>query len=82
MDAKLTLTYDRVGDILYIDTRPPYAEQESDELGDEVVARSNPTTGAIENLEVLFFSKRLASNARLELPISADLRLVAAALTD
>jgi hypothetical protein len=28
-----------VGDILYINTCPPYAEQESEELGDEVIAR-------------------------------------------
>ncbi|MBI2564279.1 MAG: DUF2283 domain-containing protein [candidate division NC10 bacterium] len=44
MDAKLTFRYDREGDILYIDKCPPYAEQESEEIGDEVVARLNPTT--------------------------------------
>jgi hypothetical protein len=32
----------------------PYAEQESEELGDEVIARLNPQTGDIENIEVLF----------------------------
>jgi len=32
----------------------------------------NPQTGDIENLEILFFSKRLAEN-RLELPVSAGL---------
>ncbi len=56
MDAKLTFKYDREADILYINKCPPYAEQESEELGDEVVARLNPATGEIENLEVLFFS--------------------------
>jgi uncharacterized protein YuzE len=39
MDPKLTFRYDRVGDILYVETRPPYPEQDSEELGDEVVAR-------------------------------------------
>ena len=45
MAAHLTFTYDRAADILHIDTCSPYAEQESEELGDEVVARLNPETG-------------------------------------
>ena len=59
MEAKLTFQYDRMGDILYINKCPPYAEQESEELGDDVVARLNPKTGEVENLELLFFSARL-----------------------
>ena len=50
-------------------------EQESEELGDEVIARLNPKTGEIENLEVLFFSTRLLRSDLFELPIIADLRL-------
>jgi len=38
-------------DILYINKTQPYPEQGSEELGDDVVARLNPTTGEIENLE-------------------------------
>jgi hypothetical protein len=38
MDTKLTFQYDREGDILYINTCPPYPEQESDEIGEEVIA--------------------------------------------
>jgi uncharacterized protein YuzE len=75
MDTKLTFQYDREGDILYINTRPPYPEQESDEIGDEVIARFNPDTGQIENLEVLFFSTRLLRSNLFELPVTADLRL-------
>jgi hypothetical protein len=71
--AKLTFEYDRTGDILYVNKCEPYAEQDSTELDDFVVARMNPQTGDIENLEILFFSRRLAEN-RLELPVSADLR--------
>ena len=74
MDAKLTFRYDREGDILHIDKRPPYAEQESEELGDEVVARLNPETGEIENLEVLFFFTRLLRSGVFELPVVAKLR--------
>jgi len=77
MDAKLTFEYDREGDILYINTRPPYPEQESEEIGDEVIARLNPDTGQVENLEVLFFSTRLLRSHLFELPVTADLRLAA-----
>ena len=76
MDAKLTFQYDREADILYIDKLAPYAAQESQELGDEVVARLNPTTGEVENLEVLFFSTRLLRQNLFELPVTADLRLI------
>lgn len=72
---KMTFRYDKVGDILYIDICPPYAAQESEEIGDEIVARLNPDSGAIENLEILFFSERLDSNITLELPIDAALKL-------
>ena len=77
MEAKLTFKYDREADILHIDKRPPYAKQESEELTDEIIARVNPTTGEVENLEVLFFSTRLLRSDLFELPVSADLRLVA-----
>lgn len=77
MEAKLSFKYDRETDILYIDKMPPYAEQESEELGDDVVARLNPNTKEIENLEVLFFSTRLLRHNLFELPIEANLRIAA-----
>ena len=77
MDSKLSFRYDREADILYIDKRSPYPEQGSEELGDEVVARLNPETDEIENLEVLSFSTRLLRHDVLEIPVSADLRRVA-----
>ena len=75
MGAKLSFRYDRDADILHIDKRPPYPEQESEELGDEVTARLNPDTGEVENLEVLFFSTRLLRGDLFELPVSAELRI-------
>ena len=78
--GKLKFRYDRIGDILYdilyINKCPPYAEQESDEIGDEIVARFNPHFGDVENLEVLFFSKRLMSSESLDLPFEVNMRLV------
>jgi len=74
MEPKLSFQYDREADILYINSRPSYAEQESEELGDDVIARLNPETGEIESLEVLFFSTRLLRDKLFELPILANLR--------
>jgi hypothetical protein len=74
--AKLTFRYDREADILHIDKCLPYAEQESEELPDEIVARLNPKSGDVESLEVLFFSTRLLRANLFELPVSADLRLL------
>jgi len=79
MDTKLSFKYDREADILYINKLPAYPEQESEELGDDVIARLNPTTGEIENLEILFFSTRLLRNDLLELPVTADFRIAARA---
>ena len=70
----LTFQYDREADILYINTCAPYPEQESEELEDEVIARFNPATDEIENLEVLFFSTRLLRQELFQLPVSAHLR--------
>jgi hypothetical protein len=76
MPENLTLTYDREGDVLHISKVLPYPEQESEELGDDVIARLNPRTRDIEDLEVLFFSTRLLRKDILELPIKAELKLV------
>lgn len=75
MEPRLKFIYDREGDILHIDKCPPYAEQESEELGDEVIARLNPDTNEVENLEVLFFSTRLLRREMFELPLLAKLWL-------
>ena len=73
MATKLAFQYDREADILYIGNRPAYAEQETEELGDDVIARINPRTGEVESLEVLFFSTRLLRSDLFELPVTADL---------
>jgi uncharacterized protein YuzE len=74
---KLTFEYDRDADILYISKHAPYPEQESTELGDEVIARLNPSSGEVESLEVLFFSTRLLRTNLFELPIAAEMHLIA-----
>ncbi|BBC22675.1 DUF2283 domain-containing protein [Pseudanabaena sp. ABRG5-3] len=78
MKSNMTIRYDKIGDILYIDQCIPYPEQESEEIGDEIIARLNPANGNIENLEILFFSKRLQTQNIFELPIFAQLQLISA----
>ncbi|HEV8679945.1 MAG TPA: DUF2283 domain-containing protein [Stellaceae bacterium] len=77
MGAKLSFKYDRQADILYIDKCPPYPAQESEELSDEIIARLNPETGEVENMEVLFFSTRLLRGELFEIPVEAELHLAA-----
>jgi uncharacterized protein YuzE len=62
-----------MADIMYISNTDPYPEQESEEIGDDVIARFNPKTNEIENLEILFFSSRLLREDFLNLPIVAHL---------
>ena len=76
MDPKLSLSYDREGDILHLSLCPPYPEQETEELGDEVVARLNPETSEIETLEFLFFLKRLARENPIEVAVTGKLRMI------
>ena len=79
MEAQLIVEHDRTGDILYLGKTPPYPEQESEEIDYGVVARLNPESGEVENLEILFFSKRAASGDALRLPIFAEFHLPASA---
>lgn len=74
MGAKFVVRYDRQGDILFIDLCAPYPDQETEELGDDVFARRNPKTRAIENLEVLFFSARLLKENVFDIPVFAEMR--------
>ena len=66
MEAKLSFQYDREADILYISKRPPYPEQETEELGDEVMAQMNPDTGEIEKVvdQVLAANPKQAEQLR------------------
>jgi hypothetical protein len=74
MTAKLTLRYDKVGDILYIDKCAPYAEQDSEEIGDEIAVRLNPKSREVETVEINFFSRRMQQD-KIELPVNAKLLL-------
>ena len=77
MAAELVVEYDRTGDILYLGKTAPYPEQESEEVEYGIIARTNPQSGEVENLEILFFSKRLEKGEAFRLPIAAEFHLSA-----
>ena len=70
MGANLTFQYDRIGDILAIEIRPPYRGQDSDEIGDSVVARFHPRTDIVEGIEVLFLSAHILSHDPFRLDVA------------
>ena len=75
METSLTVEYDMTGDILYLGKTKCYPEQESEELDFGVIARLNPQTHELENLEILFFSSRVAKGETVQLPVTAEFRL-------
>lgn len=81
MGKEMTLLYDRTADILYINFIEPYPEQETEELGDDVIVRLHPKTGDVENMEILFFSTRLLRNDLLKLPITGSFHLIPSSAT-
>ena len=73
MGETLTIEYDKIGDFLFIDVCHPYAEQDSNEIGESLVARFNLETGEIETVEILFFFAWLKKEGEIRIPISAAL---------
>lgn len=69
MDTGPTFRYDPIGDILYVDAVPPYDTQDSDMVDPFVIARTNPDTGDVENLEILFFAERAREKSGMTLPL-------------
>ena len=71
MDARLRITYDKIGDILFMDVCRQHPGQDTDEIDDGVVAKFNRATGAIEFAEILFFESRLKHEGEIRLPAVA-----------
>ncbi|MEO7995327.1 MAG: DUF2283 domain-containing protein [bacterium] len=80
MPPPFSVTYDPVGDVVYLESCLPYGEQRSVMEADGVVYRRNPDSGEIERIEILSFRRwQLADLA--DLPIDARLKDVLAALS-
>jgi uncharacterized protein YuzE len=81
MGAELTIEYYGDADILTLSKCQSYRGQETEEIGDSVIARMNPDTGEIEYVEILFFKARLEQDGEVRLPIDALLRPVTESVT-
>ncbi|MBI4785818.1 MAG: DUF2283 domain-containing protein [Chloroflexi bacterium] len=71
----LNFYYDREADILYFSKGNPYAEQESQEIGNDLVVRLNPKTHEVEGLTILNFSGRFTDINAQPIPITAQMQL-------
>ena len=80
MGEKLIIRYDKIGDFLFIEVCHPYAEQDSNEIDDAVVARFNLGTGEMESVEILFFESWLKQEGEVRIPVNATLRPANAAI--
>jgi hypothetical protein len=69
METSLKVEYDKIGDILYLGKTKCHPEQESEELDYGLIARLNPQTHELENLEILSFSSRVAKRETVQLPL-------------
>ena len=74
MAEELSLRYDEEGDILFIEAKSPYRDQLTFEVGDGILARTHPTTRAVDSIEIWNFHRRASGEAGLNLPV--DLRTV------
>lgn len=75
MDEQLRLYYDREADILYFSQGEPYPEQESQEIGDDMVVRLNPKTREVEGITILNFSLRFTDIHAQAIPVIARMQL-------
>ena len=75
MGETLILEYDKIGDILFIDVCAPYAKQDSNEIGECIVARFNLETGEIETVEILFLFSWLKKEGEIRIPVTSELRV-------
>ena len=73
MGEKLIIRYDEIGSFLFLEVCAPYAKQDSNEIGESVVARFNLDTGEMESVEILFFDSWLKKMGEIRIPVSADL---------
>jgi hypothetical protein len=66
----LSVRYDPISDELSLDLVRRYVEQVTDEVQPGILVRSNPITGAVENVDILDLSLRAQQPLQLPLDLS------------
>ncbi len=81
MAARLTLSYDKEGDILHIAMVPEQSTEPFDFLEGDLVARYDRRTRIVEHLDILGFAARFKTlDDTVDLPIEGSLRLLPEAI--
>ena len=80
-DSGLILKYDQPTDSLNLYRTPPYPEQHSCQVAQDLYACLNPQSGEIEGLEVRSFKARTERDGEIVLPINATFRLAGQPIT-
>ena len=70
MATRMNFQHDVPGNILYIESRPPYRGQDEDDIEDGVIARRHPITDAVESVMILDFKRRIRQHRPLQLDIA------------
>lgn len=78
MEKNLSFFYDREADVLYLSKGTSYPEQESQEIGDDMIVRLNPKTREVEGITILSFSRRFSTADAQSIPITAQMQLAIA----
>jgi hypothetical protein len=76
MATKLTIEYDAVGDILYLDVVKPSEDHVLVEVSPGAMLRKNTHTGAVEGIEVAGFRRRLGAPEGIEVPVGIQLQML------
>ena len=73
MGTKLTIEYDEVADILYLDTAEPTENQLMSEVAPGMMLRQNTSTKTFDGIEIHGLRRRAGAGFALEMPVSIDL---------
>ncbi len=76
MATKLTIEYDSVGDILYLDLLEPSDLQVLIEVSPGAMLRKNTLTGAVEGIELAGLTRRVGAPGAIEVPVQVDLEML------
>ncbi len=76
MATKLTVEYDAIGDILYLDLLEPSDVQVLVEVSPGAMLRRNSVTGVVEGIELQGFTRRTGSPTAVEVPVQIDLQML------
>ena len=73
----MNITYDDVGDILYIDFKGDRTELTSSEAGDGILVQLDRESGAVRAIEIWNFCQRTRDGESIGLPFDGSVRPVA-----